>query len=174
MAEIDALVEGTDQHVAPRLDPAQHAKMLDDEELIERGVKGFCELREIIPYLREARDRFAQPGRRVPVPGNPTWTEWVQTNLHVTVRRVQQLLSEGARPSEIDFAKSKRRPRKLRAGDWRGLLKATERRAAQVFGSAEDPKQLAATIRSYAQGIADQYARPGGRLVVSVSLRTRK
>jgi len=43
-----------------------------------------------------------------------------------------------------------------------------------VFGSAEDPKRLAATIRNFAQGIADQYARPGGKLVVSVSVETRK
>ena len=40
--------------------------------------------------------------------------------------------------------------------------------AAQVFGSAEDSKRLAATIRNFAQGIGDQYARPGGKLVVSV------
>ena len=35
-------------------------------------------LRDILPYLAEARRRFAQPGRRVPVPGRPTWGEWVQ------------------------------------------------------------------------------------------------
>jgi hypothetical protein len=54
------------------------------------------------------------------------------------------------------------------------LLKATERRAAQVFGSVEDPKQLAATIRDFAQGIADRYSKPGGKLVVSVSVKAQK
>ena len=122
---------------------------------------------------RTSRDRFAQPGRRVPVPGNPTWTEWVQTNLRVTVRRVQQLLSEGPEPRETISLGSKR-PRKLRCGDWRGLLRATERRNAQVFGSVEDPKRLAGTIRDFAQGIADRYSQPGGTLVVSVSVETRK
>jgi hypothetical protein len=153
------------------LDPGTVAKGLSDSELVERCVQGFRDLREAIPYLREARDRFAQPGRRVPVPGNPTWTEWVRSNLHVTVRRVQQLLSAGAEPRETISLGSKQRPRKLRGGDWRGLLKATERRTVQVFGSVEDPKRLAAAIRDFAQGIADQHARPGGKLVVSVKLR---
>jgi hypothetical protein len=43
-----------------------------------------------------------------------------------------------------------------------------------VFGSVEDPKQLAGAIRNFAQGIADRYAQPSGKLVVSVSVKTRK
>ena len=66
--------------------------------------------------------------------------------LHVTVRRVQQLLGAAEEPGEVISLGSKQRPRKLRAGDWRGLLKATERRTAQVFGSVEDPKRLAGAI----------------------------
>jgi DNA (cytosine-5)-methyltransferase 1 len=175
IAERIAAIEGLPcTEVVQPLDPETVAKALSDSELVERCVQGFRKLREIVPYLREARDRFAQPGRRVPVPGNPSWTEWVQGNLHVTVRRVQQLLSEGAGPRETISLGSKRRPRKLGCGDWRGLLKATERRAAQVFGSVEDPKRLAGTIRSFAQGIADRHARPGGKLVVSVSVEARK
>lgn len=148
-----------------------HPETLTDAELVEKCMQGFRGLRETIPYLREARDRFAQPGRRVPVPGNPTWTEWVETNLNVTVRRVQQLLSEGTKPRETISLGSKKR--KLRTGDWRGLLKATERRNAQVFGSVEDPKRLALAIRKFAQSIADRYSQPGGKLAVSVSLKTR-
>ena len=102
-----------------------------------------------------------------------TKKEWVEANLGVTVRRVHQLLSEGAEPRETISLGSKR-PRKLRAGDWRGLLKATERRTAQEFGSAKDSKRLAVTIRNFAQRIADRYTRPGRKLVVSVSLKTRK
>jgi hypothetical protein len=85
---------------------------------------------------------------------------------------VQQLLSEETEPRETISPSSKKR--KLRTGDWRGLLKATERRNVHVFGSVEDPKQLAGAIRNYAQGIADQYARPGSKLVVSVSVKARK
>lgn len=155
--------------LAQPLDPETVAKALSDSELVEKCVQGFRDLREALPYLREARNRFAQPGRRVPVPGNPTWTEWVNNNLHVTVRRVQQLLSAGAEPREAISLGSKQR--RLRTGDWRGLLEATERRTAQVFGSVEDPKRLAGAIRDFAQGIADRHARPGGRLVVSVKAR---
>jgi C-5 cytosine-specific DNA methylase len=173
IAEIDALPAERDR-VRPRPDPERLAQTMDDEELLFRCEEGFRDLREVIPYLREARDRFAQPGRRVPVPGSQTWTEWVQTNLHVTVRRVQQLLSAGAEPRETISLGSKRRPRTLRTGDWRGLLKATERRTAQVFGPVEDPKRLASAIRDFAQGIADQYAKPGGKVVVSVSVKARK
>ncbi len=153
------------------LGPETVAKGLSDSELVEKCVQGFCELREIIPYLREAHDRWAQPGRRVPVPGKPTWTEWVQTNLHVTVRRVQQLLSEGTKPSEIISPSSKQHPGKLRTGDWRSLLKSTERRAAQVFGPIGDAKKLAGKIRNFAQALADEYAPAGGKLSVSVSVR---
>ena len=170
--EIESLRE--QERVTPRLDPERLAKMMDDEELLFRCEDGFRDLREIIPYLREARDRFAQPGRRVPVPGNPTWTEWVETNLHLTLRRVQQILSEGARPSEIISPGSKQGSRKLRTGDWRSLLKATERRAAQVFGPIGDAEKLAGKIRNFAQALADEYAPAGGKLSVSVSVSTRK
>lgn len=133
---VDAL---PDEDLAQQCDPDRFVRTLTDSELVERCVQGLRTLREIAPFLREASDRFAQPGRRVPVPGNSTWTEWVQTNLHVTVRRVQQLLSEWPQPREI-VSRGSNRPRKLRCWDWRILLKATERRTAQVFGSAEDPK----------------------------------
>jgi hypothetical protein len=69
-------------------------RTLSDAELVDKCVLGFKKLRELIPYLREARRRWAQPGRRVPVPGRPCWTEWITQNLHVTPRRVQQLLNQ--------------------------------------------------------------------------------
>jgi DNA (cytosine-5)-methyltransferase 1 len=169
-----AAIEGLPRiEVMKRPDPYVVAKALSDSELVERCVQGFRKLNEIVPYLREARERFAQQGRRVPVAGSPTWTEWVEANLHVTVRRVQQLLSEGVEPRETISLGSKQRSRKLwlRRGDWRGLLKATERRTAQVFGSIEDPKRLAGTIRSFAQGIADKCSPPGGKLIVTVSTK---
>jgi hypothetical protein len=50
----------------------------------------------------------------------------------------------------------------------------TAKSKEQVSGSVEDPKWLAGTIRQFAQGIADRHARPGGKLVVSVSVKARK
>ncbi len=74
----------------------------------------------------------------------------------------QQLLTE-FEPHEVISRGSRNLPRKLRRGDWRGLLTATERRTAQVFGSVEDPERLAGAIRDFAQGIADRYERPEGQ-----------
>ena len=156
------------------LPPDDLATTLTDAELVEKCVQGFKKLRELIPYLREARRRWAQPGRQVPVPGRPCWTEWIRQNLHVTPRRVQQLLRE---PSETISQGQKTLPvvpPKLHAGDWRRLLKVTESRMAQVFGSIENQKELAAAIRNFAQGIANRYAQPHGGIVVSVSTRSRK
>lgn len=163
IAAVDALPHGALLH------PEEVAKKLTDSELIDRCVQGFRKLKEIAPYLREARDRFSQPGRRVPVPGNPTWTEWVEVNLGVTVRRVQQLLSEATEPGEI-ISPGPKRPRGLRTGDWRRLLKVSENRLAKVFGPLEGENELAEAIRKYAQGIADRFGE-NGSLLVSVSVK---
>jgi hypothetical protein len=167
-----ALVDPLPERQLPELlDPEDLAKDLGDSDLIERCVQGFRKLKEIIPYLREARTRFAHPGRRLPVAGNPSWTEWVEKNLGVSVRRVQQLLREALEPSETVSRGSKNKwGRKLRTGDWRGLVKVTEGRTAQVFGPLED-EELARAIREFAQAIADRYARQSGRITVSVSLK---
>jgi hypothetical protein len=50
-------------------------------------------LKDHLPYLREARERFGQRGRRVPVPGNPTWTEFCEEQLGMNVRTVQRMLA---------------------------------------------------------------------------------
>jgi hypothetical protein len=74
-------------------DKEHEARSMSDADLLAKVEGAFRNWRENIPYIREARDRFAQPGRRVPVPGNPTWTEWVERYLGVGIRRVQQLLA---------------------------------------------------------------------------------
>ena len=148
-------------------------RTLSDAELVDKCAQGFRKLRELIPYLREARRRWAQPGRQVPVPGRPCWTEWIKQNLHVTPRRVQQLLRE---PSEISSQGQKALtvvPPKLRAGDWRSLLKVTEGRMAQVFGPLEDQRELAGAIRKFAQAIADRFVERDSRLLVSVSVKNQ-
>jgi DNA (cytosine-5)-methyltransferase 1 len=168
IAFVDSLPEG---HVAHFLPAEDLTTTLSDTELAQKCVEGFRKLRELIPYLREARRRWAQPGRRVPVPGRPCWTEWVTQNLHVTPRRVQQLLNE---PSEISSQGQKTlvvAPPKLRTGDWSSLLKVTESRMAQVFGRLEDQRELAGAIREFAQAIADRFVERDSRLLVSVSVK---
>ena len=145
-------------------------RTLSDAELVDRCVQGFKRLKELIPYLREARRRWAQPGRRVPVPRRPTWTQWITENLHVTPRRVQQLLSE---PSEISSQGQKAPPR-LSKGDWRALFKLTEKQMAKVFGTIESRELFAEAIQNFAQAVADRFGERHGRVAVSVAVENRR
>jgi hypothetical protein len=145
-------------------------RTLSDAELVDRCVQGFKRLRELIPFLREARRRWAQPGRRVPVPGRPCWTEWITQNLHVTPRRVQQLLNQ---PSEIS-SHGQTAPAKLGKGDWEALFKATEKQMAKVFGPLESSDRFAEAIQSFAQAVADRFGERHGRVEVSVAVENRR
>jgi hypothetical protein len=68
-------------------------------------------IRDNVAYIAEARKRFAQPGRRVPVAGKPTWCEWIETNLGISDRHVRRLLAEYKDPSiKLLRKKSKQSP----------------------------------------------------------------
>lgn len=55
-------------------------------------------LKDYLPYLRLAHNRFAQPGRRIPIPGRPLWSEFCSKELGVHVRTVQLWLA-GDKPA---------------------------------------------------------------------------
>jgi hypothetical protein len=55
-------------------------------------------LKYYLPYLKLAHRRFAQPGRRIPIPGRPLWSEFCRKELGVHVRTVQLWLA-GDRPA---------------------------------------------------------------------------
>lgn len=145
-------------------------RSLSDAALLDKCVQGFRKLRDLIPFLREARRRWAQPGRRVPVPGRPTWTQWITQNLHVTPRRVQQLLSE---PSEIS-SQGQKAPASLGKGDWRALFKITEKQMAKVFGPLESGDRFAEAIQLFAQAVADRFGERHGKVEVSVAIEDRR
>lgn len=155
------------KHSLPTDDPV---RTLSDAELVDKCVQGFKRLRELIPYLREARRRWAQPGRHVPVPGRPCWTEWITQNLHDSPRRVQQLLNE---PSEIP-SQGQKASRKLGKGDWRALLKLTEKEMAKVFGPLESGERFAEAVQQFAQALADRFGERHGRVKVSVAVTSRR
>ena len=48
----------------------------------------------LIPVLKELHRRYAQPGRRSPVPEFPTWTEYVKARIGRSIRTVQYWLEE--------------------------------------------------------------------------------
>jgi hypothetical protein len=100
----------------------------------------------------------------------PCWTEWITQNLHVTPRRVQQLLSE---PSEIS-SQGQKAPRRLGKGDWHALFKLTENQMAKVFGPLENEGQFAEAIQNFAQAVADRFGERHGTLEVSVAVTSRR
>jgi hypothetical protein len=116
-------------------DKEQHAKSLSDADLLAKVQDTFRNWRQNIPYICEARDRFAQPGRRVPVPGNPTWTEWVERHLGVGIRRVQQLLAaekEGGNGNGKDGSKNPPKPRFALPGLSEAEIEEMVKRAAEI------------------------------------------
>ena len=87
----------------PPLDKQAHAESMTDQELVEYVQNKLRPvgqaLRLNIAYIREARNRFAQPGRRVPIAGRPTFTRWIRENLGISDRHVRRLL-QAADPTQ--------------------------------------------------------------------------
>ncbi len=106
-------------------DICNEASALSDQELVSRLEEEFAPAKELVKtakesndaakknknavkitakqlildnerLVREARERFSQPGRRLPIEGKPTWGTWTKNTLGVTDRYVRQLLSGGA------------------------------------------------------------------------------
>jgi hypothetical protein len=87
-----APLQGT---AGPADDDERRAKALDDAALIKQLRNRSGRHREsILPYLREGHERFSQLGRRVPVDGFPSWTEFVEDDLGLEIRTVQRWLVE--------------------------------------------------------------------------------
>jgi len=127
-------------------DRAQHARSLSDQELLSKVERTFRDWRENLPYIREARDRFAKPGQRVPVPDNPTWTEWVEKHLGLGIRRVQQLLAEPKPPKPKALKPIPSGPSNIE-----DLLEMILEPARKFFidSRAKDPKQFKQELRSF-------------------------
>jgi hypothetical protein len=93
----DASPQVSSTFIRPEFDKAAHAASLTDQELVEHVQSKLRPvgqtLRLNIAYLREARNRFAQPGRRVPIAGQPTFAQWVRENLGISDRHVRRLLA---------------------------------------------------------------------------------
>jgi hypothetical protein len=99
----------------------RHAEGMTDEELarhVESKLRPVGEsLRNNIPYIREARERFAQPGRRVPVFGQPTFTQWIRQNLGISARHVRRLLAGPNEPAGRSREDEVEQPPKQRKRD---------------------------------------------------------
>jgi hypothetical protein len=92
----------TEQHMEDKAADARRLSDLDLAQLVSeigRDCMSFAKFcTRYRPYITEARDRFKQPGRRVPVEGNPTWGKFISQTFGVTDRYVRLLLQEPSRP----------------------------------------------------------------------------
>src|ERR1039457_2671806 len=57
-------------------------------------------LKDNVAYLAEAHRRFSQRGRQIPIPGKPTWGEWIEANLGISDRHVRRLLAVYRDPTQ--------------------------------------------------------------------------
>jgi hypothetical protein len=96
--------------ITTEVEKEKHAQAMADGELCDFISKRLSPARKIlrdsIPYLREARNRFSQPGRRVPVPGRPTWGKWIKEKLGISDRHVRRLLAAERNPKEARSKKT--------------------------------------------------------------------
>lgn len=110
-------------------------------------------LKDQLPFLLEARRRYAQPGRRVPVEGRPTWTKFCKLELGVDIRTVQRWL--------CDKPPAKRDPDKYTAVDIAHLERVAY--AAQKLADANpDNAEYEPIRRAIAQKPSGLFVRNGG------------
>ena len=99
----DASPQVISTFIRPEFDKAAHAASLTDQQLVEHVQSKLRPVGQTlmsnIAYIREARNRFAQPGRRVPTAGRPTFTQWIRENLGISDRHVRRLL-QAADPTQ--------------------------------------------------------------------------
>lgn len=74
-------------------------RTVEDRLRLLRVLGGVCRnavqlVREFRPLIEVLREEFSQPGRRLPLEGRPSWTEFVRTTFGFTPRRIQQLLAD--------------------------------------------------------------------------------
>ena len=98
-------------------------------------------LKDNVAYLAEAHKRFSQRGRQIPIPGKPTWGEWIEANLHISDRHVRRLLAVHRDPTK------KTKGQKAKKTSNAFLALAAVRLAKLVLaGNIDQAKSIALTI----------------------------
>lgn len=148
-------------------DQEKHASSLTDAQLCDYLEHTFAPTKRNIsynlPYLAEARTRFMQRGRREPIAGRPSWSEWISNNLGISDRHVRRLLSNyriatGQQPVTEPSKPKSRHTKKLDA-----IVKASASSKADVNAAVR--RKLVPTVET-----AERYIRVLEALVHSQSL----
>ena len=164
---ITLLGSGLCPEVAPvsYADQKKHAASLTDAELCEFLEETFAPAKRAVaynlPYLAEARERFAKQGRRLPVSGQPSWSEWISDNLGISDRHVRRLLVKyrietGQQP--IAKPSKSRRAKKILPSMTKADLGAAVRRklVATVETAERYIRVLEALVHSQAVTLTDE------------------
>lgn len=134
-------------------DQKKHAANLSDKQLCDLLERTFAPAKRAVaynlPYLAEARSRFMQRGRRVPIPGQPSWSEWISNNLGISDRHVRRLLAKyrieiGQQPVAEPSKPKSRRTKKILPATF--AKKGAKLAKLVMTGDLEAAKQLAATM----------------------------
>jgi hypothetical protein len=112
-------------------------------QVCEQGLRVFRLTKDCIPYLREARSRYTKRGRRVPVEGKPTWTEWVESISGYSVRTIQLLLQE---PRKSGQKQGVKKPGENNSSGSVGNARGAGVTAAATPGTPENPTAAAEPI----------------------------
>ena len=159
-------------------DKEKHAESMTDLELarhVESRLRPVGEsLRNNIAYIREARERFAHPGRRVPVIGRPTFTEWIRQNLGISDRHVRRLLAEAKEPPDRSPEDGLERTPKQKTRD--ELLWQASRMAHAVVGLDEpdDRDPLGINRKAALTAMAHQFLNLARRRPIPVIVRLKE
>jgi hypothetical protein len=156
----------------------RHAEGMTDEELalhVESKLRPVGEtLRHNIAYIREARERFAHPGRRVPVPGRPTFTEWIRQNLGISARHVRRLLAGPKEPVDRSLEDAMEpSPSQVRRDE---MMWQAGRMAHAVLGM-DDPDErdpLGVDRKAALRALAHQFLNLAGRKHLAVVVRLKE
>ncbi len=72
--------------------PKKHQRKAQPRDILSLGLLTL--LKKYKPYLLRAHKLFAQPGRRLPIPGRPLLSEFCRDQLGVHIRTLQRWLAE--------------------------------------------------------------------------------
>jgi len=156
----------------------KHAENMADHELVrhvETSLRPVGKsLKHITPYLEEARSRFAHPGRRVPVPGLPSYTEWIHQTLGCSDRHVRRLLAAAKEPTDSSREDVlEQSPRQAKHDE---AMRQACRLAHAVLGMEEpaecDPSGV--QRKPALAAMAYQFLRAAHRKPISVIVRVKK
>ena len=181
---VHPLIEPPDScpHVSPAIclsesEGEKSAEAMSDGELtrhVEIRLRSVGkELRSLIPYLLEARRRYAHAGRRIPVAGQPSYTEWIHQTLGISDRHVRRLLAATKEPTDCSRGDElEQSPKQQRRDE---VLWQANRIAHAILGldEADERDPSGRQHRAALTALAHQFLHGAHRKPIAITVRTK-